>query len=148
MSGPEISWYGKSILGCGLWPGLVSGKKGSGPIMSNFWGPFFHFFGVKKRGPYWEMKSQILRGDLPIFELDSWNFQQVLDLGFPETSQSLSSFKQLLFSSFHRGDQRKKIKNCESPPKSGSSFPNRDPLSKKMWHKQSKLNNQSINIWA
>ena len=36
MSGPEISYYGKSILGCGLWPGLVSGKKGSGPIMSNF----------------------------------------------------------------------------------------------------------------
>ena len=36
MSGPEIFLYGKSILGCGLWPGLVSGKKGSGPIMSNF----------------------------------------------------------------------------------------------------------------
>ena len=48
------------------------------------------------------MKSQILRGDSPIFELDRWNFQQVLDLGFPETSQSLSSFKKLLFSSFHR----------------------------------------------
>jgi hypothetical protein len=39
----------------------------------------------------------------------------VLDFGFPETSQSLSSFKQFLFSSFHRGDQRKKIKKCESP---------------------------------
>ena len=48
MSGPKIFWYGKSILGCGQWPGLDSGKKGSGPIMSNFWGPFFHFFGVKK----------------------------------------------------------------------------------------------------
>ena len=36
MSGPEISQYGILILGCGLWPGLVSGKKGSGPIMSNF----------------------------------------------------------------------------------------------------------------
>jgi hypothetical protein len=54
----------------------------------------------------------------------------VLDLGFPETSQSLSLFKQLLFSSFHRGDQIKKLKNYESPPKSGSSFPSRDPLLK------------------
>ena len=84
------------------------------------------------------MKSQILRGDSPIFELDRWNFQQVLDLGFPETSQSLSSFKQLLRSSFHVGDQRKKNpKNCESLPKSGSSFPNRDPL---LW--------PSHNIWT
>ena len=49
MSGPKISKYGKSILGCGLWPGLDCGKKGSGPIMSNFWGLFFHFFGVKKK---------------------------------------------------------------------------------------------------
>ena len=38
------------------------------------------------------------------------NFQQMLDLGFSETSQNLSSFKQLLFSSFHRGYQRKKLK--------------------------------------
>ena len=36
MSGPEISWYGKSILGRGLWPGLDYGKKGSEPIMNNF----------------------------------------------------------------------------------------------------------------
>ena len=35
-------------MGCGQWPGLDSGKKGSGPIMSNFLGPFFHFFVVKK----------------------------------------------------------------------------------------------------
>ena len=46
MSGPEISLYEKSILGCGLWSGLDCGIKGSGPIMSNFWGQFFHFFGV------------------------------------------------------------------------------------------------------
>ena len=31
----------------GLWPGLDCGIKGSGLIMSNFWGQFFHFFGVK-----------------------------------------------------------------------------------------------------
>ena len=47
VSDPKIWWYGKSILGSGLWPGPYCGKKGSGPIMSNFWGPFFHFFGVK-----------------------------------------------------------------------------------------------------
>ena len=64
--------------------------------------------------------------------VDRWNFQQVLDLGFPETSQSLSSFKQLLFSSFHRGDQRKKNQKTVDPPppQSSSSFPNRDPLLK------------------
>ena len=45
MSGPEISRYEKSILGCGLWSGLE--KKWSGPIMSNFWGPFFQFSGSK-----------------------------------------------------------------------------------------------------
>ena len=43
--------------------------------------------------------------DLSIFELDRWNLQQMLYLGFPETSQSLSWFKQLLF---YRGYQRKK----------------------------------------
>ena len=34
----------------GLWAVAWAGhwEKGSGPIMSNFWGPFFHFFGVKK----------------------------------------------------------------------------------------------------
>ena len=48
MSGPKISWYGKSILGRELWPGLVSGKKWSGPILSNFFGCFFQFFMGKK----------------------------------------------------------------------------------------------------
>jgi hypothetical protein len=57
----------------------------------------------------------------------------VLDLGFPETSKSLSSFKQLLFSSFHRGKNKKKR---ESPPKSSSSFPNRDPLLKNCFEKK------------
>ena len=55
------------------------------------------------------------RGDSPVFEIDRWNFQQMLDLGFSETSQNLSSFKQLIFSPFHRGDQRKKIKNWWIP---------------------------------
>ena len=47
MSGPEISKYEKSIQGSGLWSGLDCEIKGSGPIMSNFWGPFFHCLGVK-----------------------------------------------------------------------------------------------------
>ena len=41
MSGPEISWYEKSILGYGLRSGLNCVIKGSGPITSNFWGPVF-----------------------------------------------------------------------------------------------------------
>ena len=32
----------------GRLPGLDCEIIGSGPIMSNFLGPFFHFFGVKK----------------------------------------------------------------------------------------------------
>ena len=30
-------------------------------------------------------------------EIDSWNFQQMLNLGFSETSQNFSSFRQLFF---------------------------------------------------
>ena len=50
-------------------------------------------------------KGSLLGNEEPDFKLDSGNFQQVLNLGFPETS----------FSSFHRGDQRKKIKNLWIP---------------------------------
>ena len=39
----------------------------------------------------------------------------MLDLGFSETSQNLSSFKELLFSSFHKWEQWKKIKNWWIP---------------------------------
>ena len=35
-------------MGRGLWPGLVSGKKGSGPILSNFFGWFFSIFHGQK----------------------------------------------------------------------------------------------------
>ena len=48
MLGGTFLWYEKSILGCWLWVGLWN--KRFGPIMSNFWGLFFHFFGVKKKG--------------------------------------------------------------------------------------------------
>ena len=60
-------------------------------------------------------KIDIKRGDSPVFEIDWWNFQQMLDLGFSETSQNLSSFKQLLFFSFHRGDHRKKNQKLMNP---------------------------------
>ena len=43
-------------------------------------------------------------------EIDSWNFQHMLDLWFSEASQNLSSFRQLLFSLFHGEDQREKFK--------------------------------------
>ena len=46
--------------------------------------------------------------DLSFFELEFWNLQHMLDLEFPEISQSLSSFKQLLFSLFHRGGPKEK----------------------------------------
>ena len=36
-------------VGCGLWPGLDCGEKGSGPILSNFLGWFFQFFMGKKK---------------------------------------------------------------------------------------------------
>ena len=47
-------------------------------------------------------------------EIDSWNFQHMLDLWFSEASQNLNSFRQLLFSLFHRGDQREKFKKTMS----------------------------------
>ena len=39
------------------------------------------------------------RGDSPVFEitLDRWKFQQMLDLGFSETSQNLNNFYFLHF---------------------------------------------------
>ena len=43
--------------------------------------------------------------------IESCNFQNLLIFGFHETSQNLMSFRQLLFSLFHGGDQRKKSEN-------------------------------------
>ena len=47
MSGPEISNMKNQFWAVGRWSGLDCEIKGSGPIMSNFFGLFFHFFGVK-----------------------------------------------------------------------------------------------------
>ena len=52
-----------------------------------------------------------LGGDSPVFEIESWNFQQMLDLRFSETSQNFSSFRQLFFHSFQGGTKGKKLKN-------------------------------------
>jgi hypothetical protein len=49
-------------------------------------------------------------------------------LRFPETSQNLSSFKKLLFSSFHRGTKGFFFKTGESPPLSIFVFPIWYPL--------------------
>ena len=68
------------------------------------------------------------RGDSPVFEIDRWNFQEMLDLGFSETSQYLSSFKQLSFSLFHRGRDQRKKKTGESPLLSIFIFPIWYPL--------------------
>ena len=46
-----------------------------------------------------------------IFDRFSWNFQQMLDLGFSETSQSFSSS---FFHSFQGGTQGKMLKNCQN----------------------------------
>ena len=61
MSGSEISYYGKSILGCGLWPGLDRGKKGSGPILSNFFGCFFQFFMGKNKQTFFYIVASALK---------------------------------------------------------------------------------------
>ena len=44
-------------------------------------------------------------------KIESWNFQQLFDLGFHETLQSFSSFRQ----TFSRGNKSclKKLKSCE-----------------------------------
>ena len=46
-------------------------------------------------------------------DIESCNFQNLLVFGFPETSQNLMSFRQLLFSLFHGGDQREKSENSK-----------------------------------
>ena len=52
-------------------------------------------------------------------DIKSCNFQNLLVFGFPETSQNLMSFRQLLFSLFHGGDQRKKSENPKKCQMSG-----------------------------
>ena len=72
-------------------------------------------------------KDQIIlatgRGNLADFwvpdDIESCNFQNLLVFGFPETSQNLMSFRQLLFSLFHGGDQRKKSENPKKCQMSG-----------------------------
>ena len=53
-----------------------------------------------------------LGGDLPVFEIETWNFQQMLDLGFSETWQNFSSFRQRFFHSFKEGTKGKMLRNC------------------------------------
>ena len=90
----------------------------------------FHFnqlkvFGVKNASSH--LKDQIIlatcRGIMTDFwvphDIESCNFQNLLVFGFPETYQNLMSFRQLLFSLFHGGDQRKKSENPKKCQMSG-----------------------------
>ena len=73
-------------------------------------------------------KDQIIlllgRGILADFwvphDIESCNFQNLFVFRFPETSQNLVSFRQLLFSLFQRGDPK--------PQKSTKNTPNRGQL--------------------
>ena len=70
-------------------------------------------------------KDQIIlatgRGILADFwvphDIESCNFQNLHVFGFPETSQNLISFRQLLFSLFQRGYPLKKSQNPRNLPK-------------------------------
>ena len=99
-------WIASSPMAAWSFIGNLKKKKYFFQFLCNF---FETFFKGNAEQDFW--------GDSPIFELERWNFQQMLDLGFPETLQSLSSFKQLLFSLLHRGDQRKKNKKPVNPLK-------------------------------
>ena len=71
---------------------------------------------VLKKGYQIGSKKRGKRGDSPVFEIERWNW-----FGISETTQNLSLLKQILISSFHRGDQRKKTTG-ESPLLSGFIF--------------------------
>ena len=50
-----------------------------------------------------------LGGDSPVFEIESWNFQQMVDLGISETSQNFSFF--FIVSKGRGGPKEKTLKN-------------------------------------
>jgi len=60
--------------------------------------------------------------------LTLFGFQNLLFFGFPETSQNLMSFRQLLFSLFHGGDQRENLKTPKSVKCPASISENPVPL--------------------
>jgi hypothetical protein len=63
-------------------------------------------------------------------DIESCNFQNLLVLGFPETSQNLMSFIQLLFSLFHGGTKGKNLKTPKSVKCPASISENPVPLLK------------------
>ena len=56
-----------------------------------------NFIKIKKGDSRFKIFTSPRRGHPTVFEIDSWNFLQMLDLGFSETSQNFSSFGQLFF---------------------------------------------------
>ena len=86
----------------------------------------FHEFGNHDSTIFFSRKDQIILapvlGILADFwvsplEIESSNLQNLLVFGFPETSQNLESGRQLLYSSFQRGDSLKKSENPRNLPK-------------------------------
>ena len=87
-------------------------------------GAAFHYQQSLKGQFISERKDQIIlapgRGILADFwvshEIESCNFQNLLFFWFPETSQNLISFRQLLFSLFQRGKNLKTQEICQNDP--------------------------------
>jgi hypothetical protein len=73
-----------------------------------------------------DTKDQIILADFWVpHDIESCNFQNLFGFGFPETSQNLISFRllisfrQLIFSSFHRGTLWENLKTpeiCQNNP--------------------------------
>ena len=64
----------------------------------------------------------ILAGFWVPHEIENCNFQNLVVFPFPETSQNLIPFIQLLFSLFQRGDSLEKSENPRNLPKYGPQF--------------------------
>ena len=87
--------------------------------VDKFWSFFDHLSTPPSNGNFFLIKGLIIVGPglialAPFWvpdDIESCNFQNLLVFGFSETSQNLMSFRKLLFSLFHGGDQREKSEN-------------------------------------
>ena len=81
----------QKMLGPKTRPNLKFSKKGNGKKCILF--QSINFVTYFKRGYQIGNTKIHKRGNLPVFEIDSWNFQQRMDLWFSETPQNLNSLK-------------------------------------------------------
>ena len=65
---------------------------------------------IYRGDPQFEIFTPQKWGQPTVFEIDTCNFQQMLDLGFSQTSQNFSSLRQLFFHSFQGRTKGKKLK--------------------------------------